>query len=49
MRKEALALSIQTKTGFDFYLNMTLREFFEVDHEVAELWQAVKNSNSQSR
>lgn len=39
MRKAAIRLSTLTRTGVDFYLKMPIREFVELNSEVAEEWQ----------
>lgn len=43
MRRAAIRLSAVTKTGVDFYLNLPVREFIELNNEVAEEWQAIKH------
>jgi hypothetical protein len=43
LRKAAIRLSAATMTGLDFYLNMPMREFVELNNEVVKEWQATKH------
>lgn len=39
MRKAAIRLGAATNTGIDWYMEMPVREFIEINNEVAAQWQ----------
>ena len=43
LRRAAIRLSALTHTGVDFYLRMPVREFIELNQEVAEEWRRAKS------
>lgn len=43
MRRAALRLSAITGDRPEFYLRMPVRDFVELNNEVAELWQEIKS------
>lgn len=38
MRKQAITVARLTNTGLDFYMNIPIPEFMEIQQEVAEEW-----------
>jgi hypothetical protein len=43
VRKAAIHLAAATRTGLDFYLNMPMRQFVELNNEVVREWRATKH------
>lgn len=43
MRKAAIRLSSVTGTSLEFYLKLPVREFAELNDEVAEEWRRTKH------
>ncbi len=43
LRQAAIRLSAVTRTGVDFYLKLPVRDFIELNSEVAEEWHRIKH------
>lgn len=43
MRKCAIRLAGATMTSVEFYLKMPVRDLIEINNEVAEEWQKLRN------